>query len=244
LLNPTAGSGGSYIVPATGGVTAWTVTSWSHNAAAGLGQTVKMKLFRKVGEPDRYQVVAHDGPRALTPSTINTFATNIQVRPGDVLGLNDANASTVPNACLFSAPGGFAYARVGDLPDGQAETFILDALNVLYNVSAVVDPTNAFTLGAITRNKKKGTANVTLDIPNPGELAASGNGLKASSAGQAVISKSVGAGQAQLVIKATGKKKRKLNETGKVKLNVAINYTPTGGSPSTQSVKVKLKKKL
>ena len=33
-------------------------------------------------------------------------------------------------------------------------------------------------------------------------------------------------------------------QTGKVKLNLAITYTPTGGDPSTQSVKVKLKKKL
>ena len=44
--------------------------------------------------------------------------------------------------------------------------------------------------------------------------------------------------------KAKGKKKRKLNETGKVKLNVAVTYTPTGGDPSTQSVKVKLKKNI
>jgi hypothetical protein len=29
-----------------------------------------------------------------------------------------------------------------------------------------------------------------------------------------------------------------------VKLSVAVTYTPTGGDPSTQSVKVKLKKKL
>jgi hypothetical protein len=47
-----------------------------------------------------------------------------------------------------------------------------------------------------------------------------------------------------LLIKAMGKKKRKLNETGKVKLNVAVTYTPTGGDPSTQSIKVKLKKNL
>ncbi|HEY6654678.1 MAG TPA: hypothetical protein VI028_11160 [Solirubrobacterales bacterium] len=59
-----------------------------------------------------------------------------------------------------------------------------------------------------------------------------------------MISKSVGAGQAQLLIKAKGKKKRKLNETGKAKLNVAITYTPTGGDPNIQSVKVNLKKKL
>ena len=49
-------------------------------------------------------------------------------------------------------------------------------------------------------------------------------------------------GAAQLLIRAKGKKKRKLNETGKVKLNLAITYTPTGGDASTQSTKVKLKK--
>jgi hypothetical protein len=49
---------------------------------------------------------------------------------------------------------------------------------------------------------------------------------------------------AQLSIKATGKKKRKLNETGKVKLKLVVTYTPTGGSPNTQSVKVTLKKKV
>ena len=75
-------------------------------------------------------------------------------------------------------------------------------------------------------------------------MTGSGNGVKASSTGRAVISKSVGAGPAQLLIKAKGKKKRKLNETGKVKLNVAVTYAPTGGDPSTQSVKVKLKKTL
>src|SRR5262249_33976206 len=117
--------------------------------------------------------------------------------------------------------------------------------NVRANLTAVLNPTNTFTLGAPTRNKKKGTAAITVnDIPNPGELTGSGNGVNASSASGAVISKSVGAGQAQLLIKATGKKKRKLNETGKVKLNVAITYTPTGGDPSTQSVTLKLKKKV
>ncbi|MGZ5330876.1 MAG: hypothetical protein ACXWFH_06180 [Solirubrobacterales bacterium] len=47
-----------------------------------------------------------------------------------------------------------------------------------------------------------------------------------------------------MTIRAKGKKKRKLNDKGKVKLNAAISYTPTGGDPSTQSQKVKLKKKL
>jgi hypothetical protein len=90
----------------------------------------------------------------------------------------------------------------------------------------------------------QGTATITVNVPNPGELTASGNGVRGSSSGLAPTSKSVGAGPAQLLIKAQGKKKRKLNETGKVKLNVAVTYPPTGGDPSTQSIKVKLKKNL
>jgi hypothetical protein len=103
---------------------------------------------------------------------------------------------------------------------------------------------NAFTVDGITRNKKRGTATVTVTLPHPGELIASGNGVTASSTGRAVISKSVGVGQAQLFVKAQGKKKRKLKRKGKAKLSLAITYTPTGGSANTQSVKVKLKKKL
>jgi hypothetical protein len=104
--------------------------------------------------------------------------------------------------------------------------------------------TNAFTIDAITRNKKKGTATVTVSVLNPGELIASGNGVKASSADRAVVSKSVGAGKAQLLIKAKGKKRKKLNRKGKAKLNLAITYTPTRGSANTQPAKVKLKKRL
>ena len=61
---PSVISGNSYVVPATGGITAWTLTSWSHNAAADLGQELTMKVFRKVADPLTYTVVGHDGPRA------------------------------------------------------------------------------------------------------------------------------------------------------------------------------------
>jgi hypothetical protein len=102
---------------------------------------------------------------------------------------------------------------------------------------------SGFTIDTITRNKKKGTATITVSAQFPGELVGTGKGVKASSAGQAVISKAIGAGQSQLLIKAKGKKKKKLKRKGKVKLNVAITYTPTGASPHSQSAKVKLKKK-
>lgn len=232
---PTVTSGNAYVVPGAG-----TITSWSHNARAGEGQTFTMKVFRKIAEPGTYEVVGHDGPRPLAASALNTFQASIPVKPGDVLGFN--NGSPVATSCGFPVMGESYLFRNGNLADGESGDFTSFA-GFRLNISAEFEYSNAFTLGATTRNKKKGTATLNLTLPNPGELTASGNGVKASSAG-ATISKSVTEGAAQLLIKATGKKKKKLNQNGKVKLNVAVTYTPTGGDPSTQSIKVKLKKNL
>jgi hypothetical protein len=109
-------------------------------------------------------------------------------------------------------------------------------------LDSAMQPNNKFTVDGVARNKKKGNATITVTVPNPGELVASGNGVQAASAG-AVISKAVGAGQATLVIRATGKKKKKLKTKGKTKLGVAITYTPTSGRATSQSLTVKLKKK-
>jgi hypothetical protein len=111
------------------------------------------------------------------------------------------------------------------------------------NISATLDPTNTITLGDTSRNKKKGTATLTVNVPNPGELTASGRGVKA--AGAARTSRAVtGPGTAKLVIRAKGRKKAKLNNTGKVKLTPTITFTPTGGAAGAVSTSVKLKKKL
>jgi hypothetical protein len=107
-----------------------------------------------------------------------------------------------------------------------------------------VKPSFTATVIGIRRNKKKGNATITLNVPHPGELTGSGKGVKVASAGGAVTSKSVGTGQVKLKVKAKGKKRRKLNQNGKVKLNLAITYSPTDGDGSSQSVKVKLKKRL
>jgi hypothetical protein len=234
-VQPSVTSGNSFVTPVSG-----TITSWSNNAGAGAGQTLALKVWRQVSGLT-YMAVGHDIPRSLTGSALNTFSgLNIPVEAGDILGLNQASPN--PTGCLFDVPGESNLISPGNLADGASGTFIPAGVERRLNISAVVNPTNTFTLGAITRNKKKGTATTTVTVPNPGELTGSGKGVKAS--GAAEISKAVNPGQAQLLIKAKGKQKRKLNETGKVKLNVAVSYTPTGGDPSTQSVKVKLKKKL
>ena len=87
--------GALYEVPDAGAI-----TSWSTNAAAGPNQMLELKVFREVS-PEVFVVVAHDGPRPLRPSVINTFKVDIPVTAGEQIGLNDANSTTVPNACKF-----------------------------------------------------------------------------------------------------------------------------------------------
>src|SRR5262245_39970937 len=86
LVQPTVTSGTGYVVPAIPPASALVISSWSHNAAVGAGEALTLKVFRKVADPATYQAVGHDGPRPLTPATLNTFETSIPVQPGDVIG--------------------------------------------------------------------------------------------------------------------------------------------------------------
>ncbi|MDX6607100.1 MAG: hypothetical protein QOD14_1640 [Solirubrobacterales bacterium] len=240
LIEPNVTTGTGYVVPSIPGATALMISSWSHNGAPASGTLtavgpLTLKVFRKVADPATYQVVSHD-TRALIPATLNTFQASIPVQTGDVLGTNTAQPAT--SACTFGDPGETYQNFVGNLADGESGAFTPGATNRSLNVSAVIDPSNIFTLGAITRNKKKGTAVVTVTVPNPGELAVSGTGIRPTSVA------ATGPGDVSLTIKALGKKKRKLVKAGKVTVNPVITYTPTGGDSSTQSVTVKLKKNL
>jgi hypothetical protein len=130
----TVTSGNSYIVPSGGGV----LTSWRHNATAGDGQTLTMKVFRKLADPATYLVVAED-LRTLTPSTINTFSTRIQVQAGDILGHN--GESTPQNACIFDAPGDTYLRRSPGLPAGQSGMYEdPNAMNFRLNIEASLEP--------------------------------------------------------------------------------------------------------
>ena len=235
-------SGNPYVVPATNGIASWTVTSWSTNGLAG-PRTMALKFFRPIaGLTLDYLVVGHDGPE-IVGAGLNTFPASFQVKPGDLLGLHSATGSA---ACIGPVdPGEEALNRLGDGADGQQVTFGATIFTRRLNATATLVPTNTFTLGDVTRNKTKGIAKLTVNVPNPGTLALSGNGLKTASAAGAVSAKTVTApGDVQLKIRAEGKKKRKLNENGKVKVTPTITFTPTGGDPNSQSRKLKLKKRL
>jgi hypothetical protein len=183
--------------------------------------------------------------RVTGPVGTQTFATSLPIKAGDLLGLDLVTPSSVvgEGSVVGSRVYEWGFGGIGELlADGSTAPPDHNYEGLELGFNAEVAPTNTFSLGATTKNKKKGTATLTFNLPNAGDLAGSGQGALVASTG-AVTSKAVPAGSATLVVKAKGKKKRKLNEKGKVKLNLAVTFTPTGGDPGTQSVKVKLKKK-
>jgi hypothetical protein len=234
-VQPTVASGNSYVVPGTG-----TITSWATYGGSFSGTHLTMKVFSPLATPLTYQAVGHSGPQPATPGGTagNTHSANIRVQPGDLVGVN------ATSQCILSAPGEQRLQYMGDLADGASGPFTPAGPGRL-NIQATFVPDNTFSLAQTSRNKKKGTATLLFDLPNPGQLTGSGKGAKVTATSpkpQGTVP-APGAGPSQLVVKAKGKKRARLNDTGKVKLRLTVTYTPTGGDPKTTTLKVKLRKK-
>jgi hypothetical protein len=106
-----------------------------------------------------------------------------------------------------------------------------------------------FSLGKVKRHKRKGTATLSVDVPGPGTLVLTGKGLVKQRPGGAsravrIAAKTVSAaGKVTLRVKSKGKKRRKLNRAGKVRVKAKVMFTNTGGVPLTKAKRVKLVKR-
>lgn len=99
-------------------------------------------------------------------------------------------------------------------------------------------PSNAIKLGKLKLNKQTGTAKLTVTVPGAGSLVMTGKGLK-----KATVT-STAAAVVMVPVKAVGKARKKLLETGKAKLKAKLAFTPVGGSVGLQERKLTLKKLL
>jgi hypothetical protein len=180
---------------------------------------------------------------SVTPPTLATTTYDVQlpIRIGEYIGLDCCDPDFFEPDAEFFVTGNAAVRNEWQprLADGGAGRAPLRANAYEIALNAEINPTSRFTLDAITRNKNRGTAKIIATVPNPGELTGSGKGVNA-----AVLSRKVRApGRIRLLVKTKGKKKRRLNSTGKARVRPEITYTPTGGSANTRSVKVKLIKR-
>jgi hypothetical protein len=108
------------------------------------------------------------------------------------------------------------------------------------DVGAVeLQPSNAFSLGKLKKNKKKGRARLSVFLPQPsvGTLTLEGKGLKTQ---RIPIG---GQGEVKLLVLPKGKVQRALNKRGKRKVKMKVTYAPTGNSAATSTRKAKLVKK-
>lgn len=232
LVQPSVTAGGNlYSARAAG-----TITSWSTRSGGSGSYT--LKVYRRTTDPDVFRVIGHSGPQPLT-SGLNTFSANLTVTSGDLIGLNAGGPGN--NTCGFSSPGDFVLTSGGNLPDGGSGNFppagAMD--NVRLNLSATLVPTNAFSLGRITRDRRKGSATLEILVSNPGSVTLAGKGLKAKRTTKTVAVQGV----VRFAIAVTGKRKKKLNRKGRIAVQVNATFTPTGGDPTAQTLTVTLKKK-
>jgi hypothetical protein len=224
--------------PSTG-----TIVSWHALLGATTEeQLIRLRIVRRVGT-DQLTVIS-SGPLHHVPAGAGSyeFPDQLAIASGDRIALESGFGTRIEWRAPLAGATNFTYA-LSPLNGGTTDSVPSIQENDELTFNAVLDPANAFTLGKSSLNKKKGTATVKVDVPNPGELTGSGKGAKVSSAA-AVTSKAVSPGQAKLKVKAKGKSLQKLNDTGTAKLKLTVTYTPSGGTPSTQKLKVTLKKNL
>jgi hypothetical protein len=211
-----------------------------------VGDVTRVTNFRIIRSQGRGLFTGAGTSPSVTPPIHATTSYDVQlpIQIGDYIGLDCCDPDFFEPEGEFFVTGNAAVRNewqpgLADAGQGRAP---LRTNPYEIALNAEINPTSTFTLGAITHNKKTGTATIAVNVPNPGELTGSGRSVKVANA--AVTSKQVRApGRVRLLIKAKGRKKRKLNSTGKVKVRPEITYTPTGGSPNTWSVKVKLIKR-
>jgi hypothetical protein len=227
---------------AAGGLTSpvnGTVTSWRAGAISvtdlSLQIVTAVSGTTYTGGPASDPVTYNVSPPDVTPSN----ATALRIRIGDQVGLLNRNGNLIYAATPAGQVAAWFQVPGGPLGNGQTR-----AADVLGNgkealVQATIEPTNTIAFGALTRNKKKGTATVTLTLPNPGQLSYSGTGVNVI--GPASVATP---GAVQLTVRATGKKAKKLKRKGKVSVSFGTTFTPNFGAASITPDALTLRKKL
>jgi hypothetical protein len=212
---------------------AGTITSWSTNVP-NAGAAYVFKVFRRTSDPDVFQVVGRDAEQTLAGG-VNVFPANVHVESGDLIGFHVGGMGM--SSCTFPGTGDAVLQATGDLADGQVAPFS-PVPDVRLNLSAVLVPSNAFTITGISRNRHRGTATLTAEVSNPGVATIAGKGLKKGRARSLAV-----AGPVRFAVAVVGKRLQRLSRTGKLTVSVTLTFLPTGGDPSSQTVSVKLRKR-
>jgi hypothetical protein len=136
----------------------------------------------------------------------------------------DSGSSSGETADQRGFPRGVQFRGVVDAPGGDGS-----------DIGAFELPSNELIFGKLRRNRKRGTATLTVIVPGPGEL-----DLAQSGKVKGQVLRPGAEGEVTLPIKPTRKTKGKLSKRGKVKVGAEIAFTPNGGASASLLKPVKL----
>jgi hypothetical protein len=234
---------GGLVSPANGAITEWRLR---------VGSSATPTAFRVIRPLAGGLYTGAGTSSTVTPTlnAVNTFATQLPIKIGDRIGIN---CCTAPGAQYFSQnPTGIRKEITPPLVDGGPGQSTVQTGNREILLNADIEPTSAFAVDRV-KYGKGGKVTVTATLPNPGVLAG-GDKRDATLATAAAGKKKtkylkrsslpVGvAGQTiRLLLKPTNAAHAVLAEKGRLRTKAKLVFTPTGGSPSTQIIKVKLKR--
>jgi hypothetical protein len=204
------------------------VVSFGIKSAAA--DTVTFRLARLSGNSSA--TGAGTGPTVTLPNPgKHSFPAHVRVKAGDYVGVDTSSVAAYSTACQT---GGSEITYYPTLVDGGPFTPADANSTCEFLVNATVRPSSRFTFEKVKRDEDRGTATLRIDLPGPGRLALSGEGIKR------VSEEAAAAGTEKLRIRPKRKVKRRLRNRGRAKVTAEVTFKPDGGSPSTKTKRVKL----
>jgi hypothetical protein len=231
IMVPASQASGGLTSPVNG-----TVTSWSFKSGSASGNPIRLRVMQLSGGTvfPSATGMGTSAPAADAIGVVGPNPASLPIKAGDSVGLDSRDALVEANT-----PGARqATWSMPPLADGSTRMSTSTFSNVEVLVQATVEPTNTIAFGAVTRNKKKGIATVTLTVPNPGQLIYAGTGVSVT--GPASVA---APGDVQLTVRATGKKAKKLRKKGKVSVSFGTTFTPNFGTAGITPENLTLRKK-
>ena len=232
------------VSPVNGTITTWRIRSGTGSSlpvALRVVRPLTVNLFTAAGTSS----IVNPPANSLTP-----YSAQLPIAVGDKLGLDCCdNGGTYFVQVPGSTRGRFNPPPLVNGGPGRAPDNV--DLDREIAINADIEPTSAFTISDV-KSGKGGKVTVTATLPNPGtlrggdasdkSLAAAAGKKKPKYLKRATMPVGVAGQTIRMLLKPTKTARSILNKKGKLKTKAKVIFTPTGGSPSTQIIKAKLKR--
>jgi len=237
-LPAAATAPGGLVSPVNGTVVAWRVR------AGGSTGPVSLRVVRQFGD-NLFSGVGTSAPVTPPVNTISAFPAQLPIAVWQTIGIDCCSSSATFEV---TGTGNSNYVWAPALADGDAGRAPGNDLSYEVAVAAEIEPTSSFS--SKVQAMHGGKVKVTVNVRNPGTLTAgdknarlaaiAGTGTKPKYLKRASAQLTMG-GTAGLVVRPTKAARHALSGGGRLKTKLKLVFTPSGGAPSTQVRKVKLK---